>query len=571
MTQPNDITWLPETAAGTVLTCPMCGDSSAHVAELTVPHQSQPGRLLTMLRCGVCKGLIMTPPGATPISELGTTPERFARQYVEVGAGIWEMCWPPAMVSDAAARSLLDIGCGYGFTVDLWRRCMNADAVGCDTASYAALGRKALGAEIHQSMLQDIESLRGKRFGLVYASEVIEHVPEPRDFVRLLADRLTADGVLVLTTPNAGFVHRDEEPVTVLAALAPGFHGFLFSSAGLARLGRGCGFAHVEVREYRERLVAWMSAVPIRLDEDRGRLRAPYLAYLRQRYASSSHDSDLHAGIGYRLFKELVLADALVEAAELRPAFVSILRERMGDEPTPDFILSALPRDASMERLGTTLPWFLAQACHLLGICASRLDSDAPSALAWSRAAVAVARAFARASAAHNVEAIAFGWAAQRRCVQLLIEAGDVAGASRSARALLEAARAPAADFGYARAPRSLACDTAAELLVVLLNGRRFDEVEELAATLATLPDDPGERHHGGALCECYRGMVALQRDQQRDEARACFERARLACDGASSERAKMIVAWADTQLAALRQPAVRWSSGTYVLPQGGR
>src|SRR5262249_7023050 len=155
--------------------------------------------------------------------------------------------WPLGMVADASAHTLLDVGCGYGFTVDLWRTCMNAEAIGCDTASYASLGRQVLGAEIHQSLLQDIEALRGRRFCLVYASEVIEHVPDPEDFVKLLSGYLAPGGVLVLTTPNAGFVDREQEPATVLAALAPGFHGFLFSAAGLTRLGRACGFAHVVV------------------------------------------------------------------------------------------------------------------------------------------------------------------------------------------------------------------------------------------------------------------------------------------------------------------------------------
>ena len=67
---------------------------------------------------------------------------------------LWRLrCWP-----DARDRSFLEVGCGFGFTVDWWRhRCMNAeDAIGCDPAIYSAVGRKLLGSHIHNALLADV-------------------------------------------------------------------------------------------------------------------------------------------------------------------------------------------------------------------------------------------------------------------------------------------------------------------------------------------------------------------------------------------------------------------------------
>ena len=60
---------------------------------------------------------------------------------VESTAGLWEMFWPVASLASASSKSLLDIGCGLGFTTDAWKTVVNPRAFGCDPAPYAAIGR----------------------------------------------------------------------------------------------------------------------------------------------------------------------------------------------------------------------------------------------------------------------------------------------------------------------------------------------------------------------------------------------------------------------------------------------
>jgi 2-polyprenyl-6-hydroxyphenyl methylase/3-demethylubiquinone-9 3-methyltransferase len=48
----------------------------------------------------------------------------------------------------------------------------------------------------------DLQQLEGA-FDLITCMEVIEHVAEPATFVRAIAKRLAANGLLVMSTPNA--------------------------------------------------------------------------------------------------------------------------------------------------------------------------------------------------------------------------------------------------------------------------------------------------------------------------------------------------------------------------------
>ena len=101
---------------------------------------------------------------------------------------------------------------------------------------------------IYAEMLQDCKTLAGRRFDVVCKrSEVIEHVPDPSAFVALLSRWVSDDGVLIMTTPAASFIGRENQSTTLLAALAPGFHGFLLSSGAFEETAPPCGICPCRV------------------------------------------------------------------------------------------------------------------------------------------------------------------------------------------------------------------------------------------------------------------------------------------------------------------------------------
>src|SRR5664279_2095961 len=160
-----------------------------------------------------------------------------------------------------------------------------------------------LGLTVHDRLLQECAVLDGRRFDVVYASEVIEHVPDPNAFVALLARYVADDGVLVLTTPACEFIVPAEHSPTLYAALAPGFHGFLLSGKAFADAARRCGFAHVDVRRFNERQVLWASRRPLAVDPASGSLFSGYLDYLDGHVARFDGASPVWQGLAYRRIK----------------------------------------------------------------------------------------------------------------------------------------------------------------------------------------------------------------------------------------------------------------------------
>lgn len=370
---------------------------------------------------------------------------QFIRRYVESSAGLWEMLWPVALVADARERSFLEVGCGYGFTVDWWHRCMNTDAIGCDPAIYAAIGREQLGSHIHNALLADVPEARDRQFDMIYASEVIEHVDNPVAFVRELAARLTPRGILTLTTPAAEFVAPEHTDSIVVAALAPGFHGVLFSEQQLSLLLREAGFACVVTRRYNERLVCWCSAVPINFLPGADSSLPSYLGYLadivNRPHSEDSADAQkeaqgtsLRAGAAYRLYKEYALRGQRDKAQQSRQAaHRDLLLTHWPDislESAVDAFLGTADGSFASFLKGARL--YLPQLCFVDGHLAEQ-DGDFQAATRWYRRCTRAMRWIAGSSRLGNVEGSAFVWSATAGLARCLVaskqfdELGDVA------------------------------------------------------------------------------------------------------------------------------------------------
>jgi SAM-dependent methyltransferase len=102
----------------------------------------------------------------------------------------------------ATEGSILDIGCGYGYFV---RRALAAgfDAYGVDLSSDGIReAEKHAPGRVFRGTLDDVEALADRRFDVIFASHLIEHIPDPRPFIETLVPRLNEGGIIMFVTPN---------------------------------------------------------------------------------------------------------------------------------------------------------------------------------------------------------------------------------------------------------------------------------------------------------------------------------------------------------------------------------
>lgn len=101
-------------------------------------------------------------------------------------------------------KTALDVGCGAGLLTEPLAR-LGAVVAGIDASpEVIAVARDHAGASGLDIDYRagDVQQLEGQ-FDLITAMEVIEHVADPGAFVKALAKRLAANGLLVMSTPNA--------------------------------------------------------------------------------------------------------------------------------------------------------------------------------------------------------------------------------------------------------------------------------------------------------------------------------------------------------------------------------
>jgi len=100
---------------------------------------------------------------------------------------------------------LLEIGCGYGYLLDVARSFFGR-RVGTDFSPEGAEIARATGAEGFVGGIEQVPS--DAKFDCVIGTQLIEHVYEPVSFVKRLVGHTKPGGHIVLATPDIGGVLR---------------------------------------------------------------------------------------------------------------------------------------------------------------------------------------------------------------------------------------------------------------------------------------------------------------------------------------------------------------------------
>lgn len=115
---------------------------------------------------------------------------------------------------DRREIKVLDIGCGTGKFITIPLGSLGVTILGIDThlpsIEYA---RKRNPFENIQFECMPVEELAGQQFDFIICSEVLEHLNEPMDMVKLIKKMLKMDGICIITIPNRYNPREIEERV----------------------------------------------------------------------------------------------------------------------------------------------------------------------------------------------------------------------------------------------------------------------------------------------------------------------------------------------------------------------
>ncbi|KGJ04320.1 3-demethylubiquinone-9 3-methyltransferase [Paracoccus halophilus] len=105
-----------------------------------------------------------------------------------------------------AGLDILDIGCGGGLMAEPMAR-LGASVTGADAAegniAIAALHAAEQGLAIeYRTTTAEALAAEGRRFDVVMALEIVEHVADPQAFIATCRDLLAPEGMLIVSTLN---------------------------------------------------------------------------------------------------------------------------------------------------------------------------------------------------------------------------------------------------------------------------------------------------------------------------------------------------------------------------------
>jgi len=366
------------TAGEADVRCPVCGRSREQelLATTEVPWRAEPAEIV---RCGDCGSVVIST--VQPPSMYGDADWDW---YVEQFAGIEAIAGMLVKVGAPPGARILDVGCGYGFGLDIAQLLFGWEGIGLDPSLAAERGRADLGLDIRSGTLDDAFEPE-ERFDVIFASEVLEHVPDPRGFLASVHRRLSDTGVFLMTTPDAGAV-RPETPMTILyPALSVGAHEFLLTQDGLEAMLCEAGFAaNVWVEGATLEVLAGLSPEALCITTPSAVVSTQDLIrYCDARGERAERGSALSVGMASRHLKFAVTGYEYGVAAAGIPRLRQAVRDRHGvDLDDPSTILTVADQRSA-----------LVVICYFLGVLALNHDRDPQSAAEYFTASAAVGKA----------------------------------------------------------------------------------------------------------------------------------------------------------------------------------
>ena len=374
--------------------CPVCSKKNARILLSLLRNPIG----LVLLTCKKCRS-IYYPNAKAPDYEVVEDESSFYMR-IDQAEGIDSSIMPVFSVPSLKDFAVIDIGCGLGFASDFVRY-QGRECLAFDPSSAAKISSEILNIAISQEYASVSNTKTKNKNRLIFASEVIEHVENPLEFLKELKAIAGEHGYLIVTTPNADYVKKGNPSNTIMAMLAPGQHLFLLSAKALEDLAREAGFTWAASWTQNERL--FLVAGPEVKDVANQFSRANYIEYLKARLIHGESDEKVrYRSFGYRLFKEYVHAGRYEEATELWESFTIRFKSMGFDLQAPSKIVSMYEQAACG---GTVIPkpknfpFNMSMIMFLRGVLLIAYDHDRLAAKPYFEAASNLSRIYRRAYA----------------------------------------------------------------------------------------------------------------------------------------------------------------------------
>jgi 2-polyprenyl-3-methyl-5-hydroxy-6-metoxy-1,4-benzoquinol methylase len=156
----------------------------------------------------------------------------------------WARQWPLIQEVFAPGARVLEVGCGLG-VVSGHLQSLGARVVSIEPdPDQASFARERFGLTVLTGRFEEVD-LAGEQFDLIFSSHVIEHFPEPLDFLVKLRTLASPQAALFLETPN--ILAPKVSPFRLFSLP----HNFYFSPQTLALLLTKAGWQADRLRVFR--------------------------------------------------------------------------------------------------------------------------------------------------------------------------------------------------------------------------------------------------------------------------------------------------------------------------------
>jgi SAM-dependent methyltransferase len=296
--------------------CPICGSNSrSHFRTL-----EDGSRKHIIFKCISCETIYFDPVYTADFRS-HTESDVTIHHYVQSCANIEAMVAAliPALERRERGR-MIEIGCGFGFATDIARRIFQWDVMGVEPSNYGIEGARVLGYPSAHEIIDENHPLGvAESYDVVFASEVLEHIPDPAGFVRFARRILKPSGLFIFTTPDPSLL-ASASSSEQLAMFSPGSHYFLASQAGLKKLVAEAGFDHIHCGNQNTSHVFFASNSQFEVAHSRSS-RSIIIDYYKELIEDSNIQGYIRDAILARLYKELVFDGRYNEAMHIEKDF----------------------------------------------------------------------------------------------------------------------------------------------------------------------------------------------------------------------------------------------------------